>query len=384
MMSTKWGPAKKRRSTLMGLLAMASALIAALALAACGGDDNGSTSTSAGSSGGSSSTASTASTSAKAADVKLGLVTAGTTQNVFVQLQAGGKEAAKQAGVDISGQAPPQINPEQEVQMFNGLTRTAKDGIAYMTTAPDVFAHPTADAVGEGIPVVAMDSAPLDSSGVTTYVGNDNFALGQSVAREVIKKIPADATGEVVLGIDIPGLPLLQARVKGMIDVLKKERPNVKIVGPLNAGAEPADNYNRTSAMVKAHPKALAFMQPGAQGAVSMQQITQQTGKHYLFGGCDVDPTSLLAVKKGAVLVLGDPWHWMKGYIATKLLADNAVDGKAPPKGWWNSGSGIVTAANVDEIIAREKSNDTRYAFFKAEIDKQFASPPVKPISDAS
>jgi ABC-type sugar transport system substrate-binding protein len=359
----------------MGVLAFACALIASLALAACGGSDDSGNS---GSGGGSSSSGKSA------GDVNLGLVTAGTTQNVFVQLNEGGKEAAKQAGVNLTEQAPPQINPEQEVQLLNGLARKTKDGIAYMTTAPDVFAHPTKEVSDDGIPLVAMDAAPLPTSGVTTYVGDDNFALGQSVAREVIKKIPADATGEVVIGVDIPGLPLLENRVKGMIDVLKKERPNVKVVGPLNAGAEPADNYNRTSAMVKAHPDALAFLQPGAQGAVSMQQITQQTGKHHLFGGCDVDPTSLQAVKKGAVAVLGDPWHWMKGYIATKLLADLAVDQKKLPDGWWNSGSGVVTTANVDEIIAREKNNDARYAYFKDEIDKQFASPPVKPISEAN
>jgi ABC-type sugar transport system substrate-binding protein len=359
----------------MGVLAFACALLASLALAACGGsDDNGSNSSSGGSS----------SSGKSAGDVNLGLVTAGTTQNVFVQLNAGGKEAAKQAGVNLTEQAPPQINPEQEVQLFNGLVRKTKDGIAYMTTAPDVFAHPTKEASDAGIPLVAMDAAPLPTSGVTTYVGDDNIALGQAVATEVIKKIPADATGEVVLGVDIPGLPLLENRVKGMIEVLKKERPNVKIVGPLNAGAEPADNYNRTSAMVKAHPDALAFMQPGAQGAVSMQQITRQTGKHYLFGGCDVDPTSLLAVKTGAVLVLGDPWHWMKGYVATKLLADLAVDGKKIPEGWWDSGTGLVTSANVDEIIAREKDNDARYAYFKDEIAKQFANPPVKPLTEAN
>jgi ribose transport system substrate-binding protein len=368
--------AGRRRSALTMSRAPGVALLAviAVALAACGGDDNSAAGGATGASSG----------GTPAGDVQLGLVTAGTTQNVFVQLNAGGEEAARQAGVKLTQQAPPQINPEQEVQMFNGLARKTKDGIAYMTTAPDVFARPTKSAVDAGVPVVSMDAAPLPSSGVETFVGNDNYTLGQSVAKELIKDIPPDAKGEVVIGIDIPGLGLLEARVKGMIDVLKKERPNVTIVGPLNAGAEPADNYNRTSAMVKAHPHALAFLQPGAQGAVSMQQITQQTGKHYLFGGCDVDPTSLGAVKSGAVKVLGDPWHWVKGYVATRLLAEHAVKGTDIPKGWWNTGSGVVTSANVDQIVAREKSNAARYAFFKAEIDKQFASPPIKPISQAT
>jgi len=120
------------------------------------------------------------------------------------------------------------------------------------------------------------------------------------------------------MGNDIPGLPLLDARVKGMTDVIKAQRPNVTIVGPLNVGAEPTDNYNHWNALVKAHPSALAFMEPGDQGAVSFRQITQQTGQHYLVGGCDVDPTALLAVQEGSVGVLGDPWHFMKGYVARR------------------------------------------------------------------
>jgi len=286
--------------------------------------------------------------------------------------------------VSLQELAPNGIDPAQEVQQFQAAAQTSQDGIAYMTTAPDVFTHPTKLATDQGVPVVAMDAAPFSGSGVTTLVANDNVALGASVATEIIKKIPQNATGEVVVGNNIPGLPLLDARVKGMIDTIKAERPNVTIVGPLNVGAEPADNYNHWNALVKAHPDALAYLEPGDQGAVSFRQISAQTGKHYLMGGCDVDPTALLAVKEGDVEALGDPWHFMKGYIATSLLARHAIDKKALPQGWWNSGAGLVTKSNVDRVIAREKSNTARAAFFQNEINQQLASPPIKPVSAAT
>jgi ABC-type sugar transport system substrate-binding protein len=345
--------------------AFALALSAAAALAACGGTGGG---------GGS---------AASHSDVKLATITASTTQNAFQEMANGSQAAAQQSGVSLSELAPNGIDPASEVQMFQAATHTSQDGIAYMTTAPDVFVHPTSQASGQGIPLVAMDAAPLPGSGVSTLVANDNVALGAAVSTELIKKIPQTAKGEIVMGNDIPGLPLLDARVKGMMDVIKAQRPNVTILGPFNVGAEPADNYNHWNALVKAHPDALAFMEPGDQGAVSFKQITEQTGKHYLVGGCDVDPTALQAVKDGDVAVLGDPWHFMKGYIATTLLARHAVDKRALPQGWWNSGAGLVTQSDVDQVIAREKSNATRASFFKTEIDKQLATPPLRAMSEA-
>jgi ribose transport system substrate-binding protein len=355
------------------------ALVLAVALGACGsGSDKGSSSTSG--SGG-------ASTASKAKDVNLGMVVATSTQNAMQEMAFGAGAAADGTpGVHLKQAAPNGINGPEEVKLFQAVTQTAKDGIAVMTTTPDLFVRPFSQAVGRSIPMVAVDAAPLPSSDVKTFVGNSNTDLGKSVADVIVKKIPENATGEVVLGNDIPGLPLLDARLAGMKQVIQKERPNLKIVGPFNVGAEPTDNYNHWNDLVKAHPNAVAYLAPGDQDAVSFARISKSNHKKYLVGACDVDPAALNAVKGGYVEVLGDPWHFMKGFIAMSLLAENAQQGKALPDGWFNPGSGIVTASNVDEIFAREKSNAARVAFFKKEIDKQLGDPSayIKPMGQAN
>jgi ribose transport system substrate-binding protein len=355
------------------LLALAVALAASVALAACGSSSSSSSSTGGGSG--------TGESGKEPSEVKLSMITASTTQNVFQEISDGAKAAGEVTGAQVTEQAPNGIDPAAEVALFQAATHTSSEGIAYMTTAPDVFAHPTAEAAGEGIPLVAVDASPLPGSEVETFVGNDNIALGESVAEQLITQIPKDASGEIVMGNDIPGLPLLEARITGMENVIKKERPKVKVSSVFNVGAEPAENYDHWNALVKAHPDALAYMEPGDQGAVSFKQITAQTGQHYLVGGCDVDPTALEAVKEGSVFVLGDPHHWLKGYIATTLLAEQAISGKPLPIGWWNSGSGLVTKENVDEIIAREESTATRLAFFEKEAEEQLANPPVTKLT---
>jgi len=100
-------------------------------------------------------------------------------------------------------------------------------------------------------------------------------------------------------------------------------------------------------------------------------------------GGGDVDPIALEAVKTGYVYALGDPYHYMKGYIAGTLLAQAAKSGKPLTAGWWNPGQGIVTSENVEQIIKRESSPAAKYAFFAPLIKKELAEPSayLKPLS---
>jgi ribose transport system substrate-binding protein len=359
---------REARRTWVALLS-AVGLLLALVLSACGSSGS--------SSGGGGGTTG-------GDEVDLALVTASTTQNVFQEITYGGEAAANKEGVNLSVAAPNGVDPPAELNMFQAATQNSKDGIALDTTAPELFIRSDKEAVEEGIPIVTADAPPPEGSGVETFVGNSNTALGESVAEELIKEIPADASGEVVFGNDIPGLILLEQRIEGMENVMRKERPNLKLVGPFNVGSEPTENYDNWSNVVKAHPDAVAYMAPGDQDGVSLFRIQKQNDAHYLVAACDVDPVALEAVQQGYVAVLGDPYHYLKGYIAVSLLAEHAKSRKEIPSGWWNPGSGIVTDVNVDEIAKRESGAKERNEFFEPIAEEELADPTkyVKPLSD--
>jgi ABC-type sugar transport system substrate-binding protein len=368
MPTRQTGSTRRRWS---GALSGTAAVVLALVLSACGSSSSSSTS----------SGASSASTGTSSSSIKLAVVTASTTQNAFQEMADGATAAAEHEGVSMSSSAPNGVNPTQEVSQFQAAAHTAKNGVAIMTTAPEDFVRAYNQAVEEKVPVVTMDAPPPSGSKVGTYVGNNNVAVGEGLATYILKKLPM--SGEVVIGNDIPGLILLELRIKGIENVLKKERPNVKIVGPVAVGSEPAENYDHWSDVVKAHPHAIAYLAPGDQDAVSLFRIQKQTGVHYLVGACDVDPIALEAVKDGYVDALGDPYHYMKGYIAGTLLAEAAKSGKPLTQGWWNPGQGIVTSENVEEILKRESSPADKYAFFEPLIKKELADPSayLKPLS---
>jgi ribose transport system substrate-binding protein len=357
------------RSRSPGAVLAAGATVIALALgtAACGGGSSGSS--------GSSSTGGAGAGGKAAEDVRLAMITASTTQNAFQEMVFGAKAAAADEGVRLSSAAPNAVNGPQEVQLFQAAMQTAKDGIATMTTTPDLFVRPFSQAVRRGIPQISVDTPPPEGSNVETFVGNDNVEVGRVLATAMLARIPEGARGEIVLGNPIPGLPVLDQRIDGIKEVLRAQRPQVRLVGPFNTGPEPTQNYNAWTGIVKAHPDALAYLDPGDQAVVSLARIEKRTGRRLLVGGADVDPAALQAVKDGRVYALADPEHWLKGYIAIALLARRARDGTALPKGWWNPGAALITRRNIDEILRRQRSAVARAAWYKETVERQLAAP---------
>jgi ABC-type sugar transport system substrate-binding protein len=337
---------------------VAIAVTSTLALTACGG------SSSANSEGGGSTK-----------EVDLSFVYATSTINAMQEMAFGAKVAAgEREGVNYSEAAPAGVNGPQQVQMFQSATQTSRDGIAFETLTPDLFTRPLEQAASSGIPIVSIDTAPPEGSGVDFFVGNSNENVGRILAEELVAQLPEGQRGTVVLGNAIPGLPVIEERLAGMKDVIETERPDLEVVGPLATANEPTENFNAWNNILKAHPDALAYLGAGAQDSVSLARLHESTGATWLAGACDLDPAALEGLKNGHLFAIASPEHWLKGYIALRLLALNAQEGEELPTGWWNPGELLVTAENVDEIIERQTDEDSRAAWFKEVADEQFAN----------
>ena len=342
-------------------LATGLALLA-LAVAGCGSDDDGGS----GASGGGGSD-----------EAKLAFVYPTTTTNFAQEMALGAKAAADDTpGVDLTESAPANVDGPKQVQLFQAAARTSKDGVAMMTLTPELFIRPLQQAGDQGVPLVAVDVPPPAGTeeDVKLLIGNSNVEIGQDLAKALLEDIPEDATGDVMIGTDTPGLPVLEQRNEGFMEVMKAERPRLKFI-VFDAKQSPTDNFNTWSAQVKAHPDAVAYVGPGSQAAVSLSRIQKRTGQKLLVGACDLDKVAMQGVKDGLVKALISPEHWLKGYLAIKLMADAKLEDKPLPEGVWNSGALEVNADNIDEILTRQESAETRSEYFKEEVDKQLSSP---------
>lgn len=320
-----------------------------------------------------------------ASDIRVGFVSETSSLNFAAEMAAGAQYAANQFHVNAQIVAPPNIDDEAAVKLFQDLTRTATDGIAVETLAPNLFVRPEAQAIKAGIPVIAVDTIADPSTGITTYVGNDNVAAGALLADEAIKRLPANASGTVIVGIDTPGVPVLVYRFQGIQQEFKRLLPNVQVLGPFDSKQEPQANYNAWTSLIKAHPNALAYLGVGDADNASLARIKQAQRGTYLTAAFDLNPTGLQAVQNGVNFALVDPEHFLKGYVAMRLLIERALRGTAIPKGWWNPGAQLVTQANVQAIIARQATLETKGAYYRPIIDKEFANPSaqIKPYDQA-
>ncbi|MGW0705442.1 sugar ABC transporter substrate-binding protein [Streptomyces sp. NPDC002643] len=320
-------------------------------------------------------------------ELNMGIAVANISLNFAHEMVLGAESAAEHAGdVDFKAVGPPNTDGPAEVQLFQNLTTRAKDGIVLENLDPPLFTRPAARAVDQGIPIVALDTSPTDGSKVGFYVGNDNYALGELMAKEALKRLGDDPKGEIVIGVPNPGTPVLDNRAKGIADTFAKEAPDVKVLGPFQTYSDPGQNHNAWSSQVNAHPDALAFLGVGDADSYNLAKIKKSSDGTWLSAGFDVDPKTLDAVKDGSNFVTIDPQHFLKGYLSTAILIESVRghDGELPD-GWFLSPGGVVDSSNIDEIIARQKSAEAAYDWYKPTIDKLLGDQEaqMRPLKDA-
>jgi ribose transport system substrate-binding protein len=371
------------------LLALSGLVVCgAMILAGCSSSGGSSTKTNnAGSTqaanGGGSSGSSSCPSSNKTKKLHLAFVSATTSQNPMQEMAAGAKAAADEDGnVELTEQAPSDVNEQKEVQMLESVTRTATDGIAWESVAPDLFVRALQAVKKANIPLVAVDN--MTPKGVTPdlLVSNSNYEVGVKLGDAFVAQHP-DPNGTVVLGNDIPTLGVLVDRMNGLIHVIKTQLPNMKIIGPFNAQGAGGVTQNTAAwqAQVNAHPNATAFIGVGGPDGISLPLIKAKTHAKWLAGSADIPPQALQGVKDGSLFALSSPEHFMKGYIAIHEIIEHDRKCTPIPSGWWNSGTLLIDKSNVDAVLARQQSESAKLDYFKPVIAQQLANPPMKPFS---
>ncbi|WAZ25356.1 sugar ABC transporter substrate-binding protein [Streptomyces cinnabarinus] len=320
-------------------------------------------------------------------ELDMGIAVANISLNFAHEMVLGAESAAEHAGdVDFKAVGPPNTDGPAEVQLFQNLTTRAKDGIVLENLDPPIFTRPAARAVDQGIPIVALDTSPTDGSKVTFYVGNDNYALGELMAKEALKRLGAEPEGEIVIGVPNPGTPVLDNRAQGIADTFAKEAPEVKVLGPFQTYSDPGQNHSSWSAQVSAHPDALAFLGVGDADSYNLAKIKKSRKGTWLTAGFDVDPKTLDAVKDGSNFVTIDPQHFLKGYLSTAMLIEAVRENdRKLPDGWFLSPGGVVDSTNIDEIITRQKSAEAAYEYYKPVIEELLGDQEaqLRPLKDA-
>ncbi len=285
---------------------------------------------------------------------------------------AGAKLAASEAGASVSWVGPADINPPEAIKDLQNAVAAGADGAIVAAFPGDLFKVPIDHA---GMPVVTIDlEAP--GSKASTHFGPNKYALGVALATQLAKSLPANAKGDFVGGICVPGLPVLIAPQQGFVDTMKKLQPAVTFKINVPVDGDPTKNYGSWQRIIQQNPSALGFFGQCDQDVPNLIKLKKDSGGKYLIGATSGDsPENIAAVKSGTMNAIISQNGWPEGYLSARLLL-GSIAKKAPlPNGWIDTGFTVITKDNADAVTARIKDPALNASEFKTFVDKVIANP---------
>jgi ribose transport system substrate-binding protein len=289
--------------------AAALAVVALLAISACGGSPAGST------------------------PKKIGLAISTLNNPFFVTLRDGAQKAATNGGVQLTVTDGANDNAKQADQISTFITQKV-DVIIVNPTDSDAVVSSVQKANQAKIPVIAVDR---NSNGGTlaSYIASNNVEAGKLGGQQLLKAVPANA--KVAMLIGIPGASAARDRGKGFTDAVGDTSINTKgakLVAQQVANFKRDEALNVMQNILTANPDlAGVFAQNDemALGAVQAIKAKGLTGKVLVVGVDGVDDAKA-AIKAGDMLATVAQQPDVMGQLAVeaaiKLTKGQTVDSK--------------------------------------------------------
>jgi ribose transport system substrate-binding protein len=271
------------------------------------------------------------------------------------EAQAGLLDSAKEMGVKAELDGPTSMSPQEEVDSFMKAVALKPAGIMVSVSRPDLFKGPIDAAIGQGIPVIAVDSDAPESKRVL-FVGTDNSRAGQESGRRMATILKGQ--GSVVV-VTIPGQLNLDERLRGVNDALQKS-PGIKIIQTIDDKGDSRQAYDGISAILSKKTKVdgvICLEASGGAGVADALHRVDMEGKIAIVS-FDNDPGTLDWISRGAINATVAQKPYIMGYYGLKFLDDlhhNAVHEfkdwrtapTAPLPAWVDTGTVIVDKGNL-------------------------------------
>lgn len=312
-----------------------SALMAATALSACGGNDspNGDGSAAAAGSG------------------KVSLIAKANASDYWTLVKNGAMAAGKDLGVEVNFNGP-DTESEGDKQL-NQLDNAINDkplgvGFAPQDGAQDGAPNYLKKAKEAKIPVVLFDTALSSPSDVPlTVIASDNKSVGAEAAKHMCEL--AGGKGEVA--IVAHGLVGTAAqRRDGFKEAIAKDCTGMKLVDVQNGESDPAKSRDKAQGILQAHPQLAGFFGTDDDSAIAIADQVKQMNSKAKVIGVDFTPDvqSQLEGDQISGVMVQNPYQI--GYDTVKTLVEAS-------KGTQPSSKNIVMPAiwvNKDNLQTEE------------------------------
>jgi len=290
-----------------------------------------------------------------AGKIKIGFLP-GVVDPFYQVMQIGVEQAAKDLGIEVVTQIPPTWGVEAQTPLLNAMI--ARGDLNYIITAPtdkEQMVAPLQAALDAGIKVITVDTFLGDGDYVNgpvkfpiSYIGSDNTEGGRISARGLAKAI--GGKGVVYINSTNPNVSSVEGREKGFAEVMAKEFPDIKVIGPDYNLDDPAKATQQTAAILEQHPDLAGvfgtnvFSAQGAGAAV----VNAGLGGKVQIVAYDATLAAIESLGKGDVSLVLAQKPFDMGYMAVEVAAaDNAGVTSLPKR--VQTGFAIIDKDNVKD-----------------------------------
>jgi len=292
--------------------------------------------------------------------IKIGFLP-GVVDPFYQVMQLGVEAAAKDLGVEVVTQIPQTWGVEAQTPILDAMI--ARGDLNYVVTAPtdkDQMIGPLKAAVDAGIKVITVDTFLGDGDYVKgpvtfpiSYIGSDNVEGGRISARGLAKAI--GGKGVVYINSTNPNVSSVEGREQGFKEVMEKEFPDIKVLGP-DYNLDDQNMAAQQTAAVLERESNLAgvfgtnvFSAQGAGTAV----VNAGLGGHVQVVAYDATQLAIELMNSGVVSLVLAQKPFDMGYMAVEFaMADHAGVTSLPRR--VETGFAIIDKENVkDPAIAR-------------------------------
>jgi ribose transport system substrate-binding protein len=287
--------------------------------------------------------------------IKIGFLP-GVVDPFYQVMQIGVEQAAKDLGIEVVTQIPPTWGVEAETPILNAMI--ARGDLNYIITAPvdkDQMVAPLQAAVDAGIKVITVDTFLGDGNYVTgpvkfpiSYIGSDNVEGGRIAARGLAKAI--GGKGTVYINSTNPNVSSVEGREVGFKEVMAKEYPDIKVLGPDYNLDDMNKAQQQTAAVLEQNPDLAGvfgtnvFSAQGAGTAV----VNAGLGGHVQVVAYDATKAAIELMNNGVVSLVLAQKPFDMGYMAVEFAQADAAGVTSLPRRV-ETGFAIINKDNVKD-----------------------------------
>lgn len=283
------------------------------------------------------------------AGITIGYATKSATNQGWIIINQGAKDAAKKAGVKLILLGPPIENDiGGQLNVVEDLISRGVDGLAIAPVDSTGIVPVVKKANAKKIPVIAIDTK-IEGGKVTSFVATNNLLAASIQARAVGKAI--GGKGKVVLINGNQAQQTGRERRTGFLSTMKKEFPGVKVL-EVQTKWDPTTAANGLQDLLGANSdiKAVANAWDGATVAdIPVLKSKGLVGKVFLIG-FDGAPDAIAQMQKGAVQADVAQQLYQIGFQGITATIKAAKGQKVSPR--IDTGAKLLTPSNLAAFIA--------------------------------